>query len=235
MTKKNKEEQSKLREKINETYEQNELDSIESMRHRARSITVGTAFGGIVEVNLRSDYTYLYAQMQPIEVIELIEQLAAGVGVEIAMRPKRDFSSWRGWEEVIEQRIGLDRHETYGKWAANVSSLRDSVREEIQLAKARGLRIAGYAATSKSTTVLNYCDLGPSDIEYIADLTPEKIGLVSPGKHIPIVGEDVFESSPPDIAFLFAWNHSLEIKKRLRWFEDSGGRWFTHVPLVSLR
>lgn len=156
----------------------------------------------------------------------------------------RYFLSHKGSVEIdpsvtqaieFEKGIGLDRHETYGKWAANVSSLRDSVREEIQLAKARGLRIAGYAATSKSTTVLNYCDLGPSDIEYIADLTPEKIGLVSPGKHIPIVGEDVFESSPPDIAFLFAWNHSLEIKKRLRWFEDSGGRWFTHVPLVSLR
>lgn len=135
MTKKNKEEQSKLREKINETYEQNELDSIESMRHRARSITVGTAFGGIVEVNLRSDYTYLYAQMQPIEVIELIEQLAAGVGVEIAMRPKRDFSSWRGWEEVIEQRIGLDKIAWKGAaaWQLNGEALEQNLKKQKQI------------------------------------------------------------------------------------------------------
>ena len=109
MTRKKQEEQSKVREKIHETYEQNELDSLESTRHRARSITVGTAFGGVVEVNLRSDYTYLYAQMQPIEAVEIIQQLAAGIGVEIAMRPKRDFASWRGWEEVIEQKVSFDK------------------------------------------------------------------------------------------------------------------------------
>lgn len=90
-------------------YEKNEIDSIESNRHRARSITVGTAFGGVVEINLRSESDYLYAQMQPTETIELIEQLAAGVGVEIVMRPKINFASWRGWEEVIDQRIGWDK------------------------------------------------------------------------------------------------------------------------------
>ena len=78
-------------------------------RNRARSITVGTAFGGVVEVNMRSDAGSVYAQMQPTEAIELIEQLAAGVGVEIAMRPKQNFSSWRGWEEVMGQRVPLDR------------------------------------------------------------------------------------------------------------------------------
>ena len=60
-------------------------------------------------MNMRSDIASVYAQMQPTEVIELIEQLAAGVGIEIAMRPKVNFASWRGWEEVIDQRIGWDK------------------------------------------------------------------------------------------------------------------------------
>ena len=101
--------ESETRKKINSLYEQNELDSVNSMRHRARSITCGTAFGGVVEVSMRTENNFMYAQMQPTECIEFIEQLAAGVGVEIAMRPKVDFSSWRGWEEVIDQRIGFDR------------------------------------------------------------------------------------------------------------------------------
>ncbi len=101
--------ESSTRKKINELYEENEYDSVNSMRHRARSITCGTAFGGVVEVQMRTESNFMYAQMQPTEAIEFIEQLAAGVGVEIAMRPKVDFASWRGWEEVIDQRIGFDK------------------------------------------------------------------------------------------------------------------------------
>ena len=103
------EDERNYREKINKLYEENEYLSIKQNQARARSITVGTAFGGIVEINVRSDIGSVYAQMQPTEAIELIEQLAAGVGVEIAMRPKVNFASWRGWEEVIEQRIGWDK------------------------------------------------------------------------------------------------------------------------------
>jgi hypothetical protein len=54
--------------------------------------------------------------MQPTEVVELIEQLAAGIGVEIAMRPKENFASWRGWEEVLKQRVGF--HKVQWKGAA---------------------------------------------------------------------------------------------------------------------
>lgn len=101
--------ESESRKKINDLCEENEYLSIKQNQNRARSITVGTAFGGIVEINMRSDIASVYAQMQPTEAIELIEQLAAGVGVEIAMRPKVNFASWRGWEEVIDQRIGWDK------------------------------------------------------------------------------------------------------------------------------
>ena len=102
-------EERNYREKINRLCEENEFLSIKQNQNRARSITVGTAFGGVVEINMRSDIASVYAQMQPTEAIELIEQLAAGVGVEVAMRPKVNFASWRGWEEVIDQRIGWDK------------------------------------------------------------------------------------------------------------------------------
>ena len=104
-----KEKPSEMRQKIHDLCEENEYYSMKQSRNRARSITVGTAFGGVVEVNMRSDAASVYAQMQPTEAIELIEQLAAGVGIEIAMRPKQNFASWRGWEEVIGNNVPMDR------------------------------------------------------------------------------------------------------------------------------
>lgn len=111
-----RQEMSEMRRKIENLYEENEYLSIKQNQFRARSITVGTAFGGIPEVVIRSDGATVHAQMQPTEVVELIEQLAAGIGVEIAMRPKENFASWRGWEEVLKQRVGF--HKVQWKGAA---------------------------------------------------------------------------------------------------------------------
>ena len=109
MSKETRETVSELREKIELLCAENEYLSMQQNRNRARSITIGTAFGGIVEISMRSDAASVYAQIQPTEGVELIEQLAAGLGIEIAMRPKQDFASWRGWEDVIGQRVPLDK------------------------------------------------------------------------------------------------------------------------------
>jgi hypothetical protein len=74
-----------------------------SMKHRAAAVTVGTAFGGTVELTLRnSGGNYQYAVLQPVEAIEVIHQIAAAVGCHIALKPRNDFSSWREWRESPE-------------------------------------------------------------------------------------------------------------------------------------
>lgn len=110
----NKKEVSATRKKIHEFYEQQEFLSIQQNTNRARSVTVGTAFGGVVELIVRSDYATVWAQMQPVEAIELMEQIAAGCGVEIAMRPKQNFASWRGWQEIINQEVRIESIEWKG-------------------------------------------------------------------------------------------------------------------------
>ena len=148
-----KEKLSKNRKKINELCEENEIDSINSNRYRARSITVGTAFGGIVEISMRTESGYMYAQLQPTEAIELIEQLAAGIGVEVAMRPKVNFASWRGWEEVIEQRIGFDKIAWKGAAAWQLDG--DKLEKNLQLTgnkETKQLLPAKEKKTSKKLT-----------------------------------------------------------------------------------
>jgi hypothetical protein len=129
------------RKKIYDLYEENEYLSIKQNQSRARSITVGTAFGGVVEINVRSDAGSVYAQMQPTEAIELIEQLAAGVGVEIAIRPKVNFASWRGWEEVIKQRIGWDKIAWKGAaaWQLDGDTLEENTQKKLPPTKEKKL------------------------------------------------------------------------------------------------
>ena len=87
------------------------IDNYTSNLSRARSITVGTAFGGTTEIMMRSDGgRHIWCVMQPVEVIELIHQLAANVGCLIAIKPREDFSSWRGWKVSEEEKLHLQGH-----------------------------------------------------------------------------------------------------------------------------
>jgi hypothetical protein len=77
-----------------------ELDQFEEAISRARSVTVGTAFGGTLEIGMRRlDGVHVFALLQPVEAIELVHQIAAAVGCHIALKPREDFSSWRQWNE----------------------------------------------------------------------------------------------------------------------------------------
>lgn len=88
-----------------------DVESRESDRNRARSITVGTAFGGTTEVMMRADGgRHVWCTMQPVEVIELIYQLAANVGCNADLRPRKDFSSWRDWRVSEAEKKHLQGH-----------------------------------------------------------------------------------------------------------------------------
>ena len=134
---------SKTRQKIHQLYEENELASVKATQTRARAISVGTAGGGILEINMRGDVANLWYQMQPTEAVELIGQIAAAVGVEIAMRPRQDFSSWRSWDTSLPSSIA---------WiGAAPWQLTPEQRAELEEAKSKNIKsIKSYNDENKS-------------------------------------------------------------------------------------
>lgn len=74
-------------------------NDIAAINNRASAITVGTAFGGTIEISLRKpNGESVYVVVQPVEAIELIHQLAAASGCHIHLQPREDFASWRKWK-----------------------------------------------------------------------------------------------------------------------------------------
>jgi hypothetical protein len=87
-------------------------NDIAANQNRARSVTVGTAFGGAIELMMRKhDGNVVWATLQPVEAIELLHQLAAGVGCQLRLQPREDFASWRDWKiETPEEIKRLNGH-----------------------------------------------------------------------------------------------------------------------------
>lgn len=85
--------------------------NLKSNASRARAITVGTAFGGTTEISIRGDGgDTLWCLMQPVEVIELINQLSANIGCHIHIQPRKDFSSWREWNLTEAEKLHYKGH-----------------------------------------------------------------------------------------------------------------------------
>lgn len=133
-----------------------------------------------------------------------------------------------------ETALGLHCRETYRQLNVNVKRSRDELVGLLQRLKQEGRRVVGYAATSKSTTVLNYCGISTDFLEFISDTTPIKQGRFSPGMHIPVRSHKEFQARYPDYALLFAWNHGAEITEKERAFCQAGGQWITYVPQVGV-
>ncbi len=91
-------------ERLDALLEMQNLANAEAELSRARSVSVGTAFGGTTEILLRKQNgEVVWAIMQPVEVIELIHQLASNVGCHLNLQPRQDFSSWRNWKYTEEE------------------------------------------------------------------------------------------------------------------------------------
>ena len=126
-----------------------------------------------------------------------------------------------------EMKNNIDNYKGCLKFKNLVQNSKSKLIKKLKKIKSQNKTICGYGATSKSTTILNYCNIGPETIDCIFDTTPDKIGKLSPGMHIPIKNYKYFKKFKYENIFLFAWNHKKEILRKERKLKNI--RWITHL------
>ncbi|HOI72921.1 MAG TPA: class I SAM-dependent methyltransferase [Syntrophales bacterium] len=175
-------------------------------------------------------------RMHGMEVVDAVPQETHGGSMRyvIARQGSRPVSSRVESCLRKEKELGLDKPAVYERFRKNCEASRDALMGLLKDLRSQGKRIVGYAATSKSTTIINYCGIGTDLIEFISDTTPVKQGKYSPGAHIPVRPYEDFTARYPDYALLFAYNHAREIMAKEQRFIDSGGRWIVYVPSVKV-
>tara|TARA_B100000902_G_scaffold228022_1_gene216483 strand:- start:236 stop:1423 length:1188 start_codon:yes stop_codon:yes gene_type:complete len=131
-----------------------------------------------------------------------------------------------------EESFGVGNFETYEIFAERVSNSKKELVNLLENLNKNGKKIISIGATSKSTTVFNYCGISDSLIECITDTTPDKQGLLAPGSHIPVVDRETVDLNKYDYAFLGAWNFKDVIANKESDFVQNGGKFITHVPQI---
>jgi SAM-dependent methyltransferase len=129
-----------------------------------------------------------------------------------------------------ETERGLFEPATYDAFRERVGRIRAELMELLRGLKSEGRRIAGYGASARGNTLLNYYGIGTDLLDYIVDRNPLKHGLYSPGMHIPVLGVERLLEDRPDDLLLIAWNFGDEIMRQQEEYRQRGGRFILPIP-----
>jgi hypothetical protein len=116
------------------------------------------------------------------------------------------------------------------QFSQDVALHRTKLTTLLRSLKAEGASLVGVSAPAKGMTLLNYCHIGPELLDFMTEKSSLKIGLYTPGTHIPIFPDSSLAENQPDYALLLAWNFADEIIENLKEYREKGGKFIIPIP-----
>lgn len=138
--------------------------------------------------------------------------------------------------ELLEKEkfLHLDTRDSYIRFAQRVGDAKEKLCKTLSKLRSARKRIVGYGAAAKGNTLLNYCGIDTSALEYIVDKNVLKHNLYTPGTHIPVYPVERITHDQPDYMLILAWNFASEIIEQQSRFKKQGGRFIIPVPEVAI-
>ena len=149
-----------------------------------------------------------------------------------ASNPVKDSVNLLRNEEIKK---GFDRFSTYSSFAEKIRQQKLVLNNCLNEIKNQGKTIAGYGASGRANTIIQYCGITNELVKYMIDDAPAKVGCYTPGSHLEIVSSSIlYSDNPPDYVLVFAWSFFEEILKRNKKFIESGGKMIVPLPEVKI-
>lgn len=113
-----------------------------------------------------------------------------------------------------EEQTGLYDLAVWKKFKNSVRGLKINLLNELVKARQAGGKIVAIGAAAKGNTLLNYCGIDSTLIDFATDASPLKIGKYTPGSHLPILSDDAIDDSV-SCALILAWNIADLLKSKI--------------------
>jgi len=108
----------------------------------------------------------------------------------------------------------LDTDRPYLAFWERINRLKDELHELLVKLKSEGKRIHIYGASTKGNTILQWCNINNSLIDYAAERNPDKYGAMTLGTNIPIISEAESRAINPDYYLVLPWHFKKEFLER---------------------
>ena len=171
-----------------------------------------------------------------LEIFKVKRVKIQGVSLRVYAGWKNSYPIEKSVDEcdAIEKHFNLHHLEAYRDLSKKIHAKKNALAEFILRAVSDGKRIAVYGAPARGNVLLNFLSLPRGTFEYATEELPSKIGLVTPGTHIPVVDIKDARRNPPDYYLVLAWNYRDAILNKEREFLQNGGTFIFPVgePMI---
>ena len=136
--------------------------------------------------------------------------------------------------EKQELEKGYDKKSTFLTYAKEVKSTKLNLMSLLKELKIKKMSIVGYGASGRANTLIQYCGINQSILDYIIDDAPMKHGYFTPGSHLKIFSRDILKQNKPDYILIFAWSFFNEIiEKNIKYLHE-GVKFIIPLPKVKI-
>lgn len=133
----------------------------------------------------------------------------------------------------LEEKVGLYKLETYINFADRVNRAKKDFINFLLKIKKEWKSVVANSCPTRAVTLLNYYGVDTDLIPYITEQpTSLRLGFHLPGKHIPIVNNEILIKEQPDYVILLAWHYAEPIMEQLK---KRGLRSNFIIPLPDLK
>jgi len=129
---------------------------------------------------------------------------------------------------------GFNSFATFSDFADKVKDQKYQLMSCLDEIKSQGKTIAGYGASGRANTIIQYCGINHTHLEYLIDDSPAKQGYYTPGSHFSIKSSEILRTNPPDYILVFAWSFLEEITNKNKDYFDLGGKMIVPLPDVKI-
>jgi len=152
------------------------------------------------------------------EVFDCERISSHGGSIRVYASFKGKFSKTQNIQQVleIEDKLKLLSFTTYEEFANRVYENRKKLNVLLKNIKSSGKTIVGISAPARSSTILNFCTIDSTILDYVAEKSPLKIGKFTPGSHIEVVDDEKLIETQPDFALLLSWHLSDSIIPKIK-------------------
>lgn len=153
-----------------------------------------------------------------------------GGSIRVYAASKGQFVKSNNIEKMLnlERKLNLSSIETYKEFANRVYENKNDLLSLLQKIKSSGQKIVGISAPARSSTILNFCHIDSSILDYVVEKSPLKLGKFTPGTHIEVVDDSKLVEDQPDYALLLSWHLSDSIIPKI---QNDGYKGKIIVPL----
>jgi hypothetical protein len=132
-----------------------------------------------------------------------------------------------------EEKICLFEYQEWANYSSKVSHILNSFHTWLQEGHKKGLKIYGYGAAAKASTLLNSINADSNLIAAIADISLEKQERYLPAHGIKIISPEQLVAEKPTDVVIFPWNIKIEIANYLQQKLGKGVRLWCPIPSLE--